>query len=260
MWVKEPSLPCARRWNVMNRELLSHETAMALIERAQTGDGEAMDILVQHNLGLVKSLAVKFINRGVEFDDLLQIGTMGLIRAIQKFDLSYDVRFSTYAVPMIVGEIKRYMRDNGAVKVARSLKETAYKAMKTGELLKKKLGREASIQEISDELSITVEDLITALDAAKSPVSLDEKAFDEDSNTSMLDNIRDDRFSGESMIDRVLIKEMLSVLPKRDRQLIVLRYFQDKTQTEVAKVLNISQVQVSRLESKILKELKKQIS
>ncbi len=160
---------------------------------------------------------------------------------------------------MIMGEIKRFLRDNGTVKVSRSLKETAYKAMRIGEKLKETLNRDATLNEISKELGISDDELLLALDSVKSPMSLDDTSYDEDSKMSLLDTLRDESFSDESMVDKIMLKQMLSSLSARDRQIIVLRYFHDKTQSEVARVLNISQVQVSRLENKILKSLKQNI-
>lgn len=239
----------------MSEEINSYST----IIKAQNGDEEALNSLISNNIALVKSIVAKFLNRGVEYDDLMQIGSIGLVRAIQKFDTGYDVKFSTYAVPMIMGEIKRYLRDNGAIKVSRSLKETAYKAMKAGEDIKNRLGREATLEEISQEIGVEIDDIIMSLDSVKAPMSLDEAMYDDNSKTTILESLEDSKEAVENVIDRIMLKQMLSKLPVRDRQIIVLRYFYDKTQSEVARSLNISQVQVSRLENKILKMLKQDI-
>lgn len=239
----------------MNEEINSYESIL----KAQEGDEYALNALVGGNIALVKSIVAKFLNRGVEFDDLMQIGSIGLIRAVQRFDTSYDVKFSTYAVPMIMGEIKRFLRDNGTIKVSRTLKEIACKAIRISEEIKNQLGREATLEEVADKLEISVDDLVVAMDSIKTPMSLDEALYDDNDKSTILDSLQDNNQTGETVLDRIMLKQMLSQLPVRDRQIIILRYFQDKTQSEVARQLNISQVQVSRLEGKILKQLKNEI-
>lgn len=239
----------------MNEIINSYDTIL----KAQLGDDRALNDLVLNNIALVKSIAVKFINRGVEYEDLIQIGSIGLIRAISKFDTSFDVKFSTYAVPMIMGEIKRFMRDNGTVKVSRALKETAYKVVKASEDLKKKLGREPTVFEISKMLDIEENDIVVAMEAAKPIISLDEAMYEDNNKATLLESIEDTKEEVNSVVERIMLKQVLSNLPGRDRQIIIMRYFQDKTQSEVADSLNISQVQVSRLEHKILNSMKKSI-
>lgn len=241
-----------------NNEILTHEETIALIKRVQAGDKHAQDILVSHNLGLVRSVLKRFANRGYERDDLYQLGCIGLVKAIEKFDLSYDVRFSTYAVPMIIGEIKRFLRDDGMIKVSRSLKQTAGKVKSVKETLFKQLGREPTLQEISDELNIPKEDIVMALDSNIHPDYLYDVIHQDDgSPVHLIDKISESNVEDDSeVIDRLALREVLSKLKPRERQIIVLRYFKDKTQTEIAEILGISQVQVSRIEKKLLQQMK----
>ncbi len=240
----------------MNSALLAHDETLVLIAEAQNGDGSATDKLVKCNSALVKSIVKRFLGRGVEYDDLFQIGCMGLIKAIQNYDASFNVRFSTYAVPMILGEIKRFLRDDGSIKVSRSLKETAIKALNIQEQMKDKLGRTPTINEISEAIGIPSEDIVFAFDAAKTPLSIYENAYD-DSSVLLVDRMMTDESQQEELIDKILLKELIGKLDMQERRIIVLRYFQDKTQSEIASVLGISQVQVSRMESKILAKLRK---
>lgn len=240
--------------------LLAHEETMELILMAQKGDKEAKDKLVRHNIGLVKSVLRGFTNRGYDVDDLFQIGSIGLLKAIDKFDLSYDVRFSTYAVPMIAGEIKRFLRDDGIIKVSRSLKQTANKVRYTQETLAKILGREPTIQEISEELKIDKEEIVMALESSYQPDYLYDVIYQNDGNPLyLIDKISLEEDNEKEIIDNILLKELLSRLKDRDRQVIILRYFKDKTQVEVAKLLGISQVQVSRIEKRIIEDMKKML-
>ncbi len=194
-------------------------------------------------------------------EDLFQIGSIGLLKAIDKFDSSFDVKFSTYAVPMIAGEIKRFLRDDGMVKVSRSLKQVASRAKYAQENLSKILGREPTIQEIADELQIDREEIVMALESSYQPDYLHDVVHQEDSNPlQLIDKISLDEDQEEEIVDNLVLKEILSHLKERDRQIIILRYFQDKTQVEVASLLGISQVQVSRIEKRIIEEIKKQIS
>ncbi|MBM7613531.1 RNA polymerase sporulation sigma factor SigF [Alkaliphilus hydrothermalis] len=239
-------------------EILEHDETMGLIGRAQKGDLQAQEMLVSHNLGLVRSVIKRFANRGYEKEDLFQLGCIGLIKAINKFDTSFDVRFSTYAVPMIIGEIKRFLRDDGIIKVSRSLKQTASKIKYSKERLTKELGREVTLQEISDDLNISKEELVMALDSSCHPEYLhDVIHHDDGAPIHLMDKISEtDSPEDNEVIDRILLKDVIAKLEPRERQIIVLRYFKDKTQTEIAQVLGISQVQVSRIEKKILKSMK----
>ena len=243
-----------------DKVLLSHRETMELILMAQKGDKEAKDKLVRHNIGLVKSVLRGFTNRGYDVDDLFQIGSIGLLKAIDKFDLAYDVRFSTYAVPMITGEIKRFLRDDGIIKVSRSLKQTANKVKYNRDNLAKILGREPTIQEISDELKIDKEEIVMALESSYQPDYLYDIIYQNDGDPLyLIDKVSLQEDSEMEIIDDILLKELLSQLKDRDRQVIVLRYFKDKTQVEVAKLLGISQVQVSRIEKRIIEDMKKML-
>ncbi|WP_026477989.1 RNA polymerase sporulation sigma factor SigF [Alkaliphilus transvaalensis] len=239
-------------------EILEHDETMELVHRAQQGDVKAQELLVSHNLGLVRSVIKRFANRGYEKEDLFQLGCIGLIKAIKKFDTSFDVRFSTYAVPMIVGEIKRFLRDDGIIKVSRSLKQTASKIKYSKERLTRELGREVTLQEISDDLNISKEELVMALDSSSHPEYLyDVIHHDDGAPIHLMDKISEtDSPDDSDVIDKILLKDVIAKLEPRERQIIVLRYFKDKTQTEIAEVLGISQVQVSRIEKKILKSMK----
>ncbi len=244
------------------RHLLSHEETLELIEKVKNGDEEAKEVLISNNLGLVRSVVSKFSNIGYERDDLYQLGSIGLIKSIYKFDPSFNVKFSTYAVPMILGEIKRYLRDDGMVKVSRSLKQLAIKAKAQSETLTKKLGREPTIEEIAAELEVEKEDLVMAMEANFSVEYLHGVIHEEEgSPICLIDKIsmKDDS-SEEKVVDNILLKEVLGRLEKRERQIIMLRYFEDKTQSEIGQILSISQVQVSRIEKKVLLKLKSYIS
>lgn len=249
-----------------NREekkgLLSHEETLRLIELVQNGDNEAKEILIESNLGLVRSIVTKFLNIGYERDDLFQLGSIGLIKAIYKFDPTFNVKFSTYAVPMILGEIKRYLRDDGMIKVSRSLKQIAIKAKTQTEVLTKMLGREPTIDELAKRIGVEKEDLVMALESNFSVEYLHGVIHEEEGTPiCLIDKIS---LKGESeeekVIDNLLLKEVLGKLDKRERQIIMLRYFEDKTQSEIGDILNISQVQVSRIEKKVLLKLKSYIS
>ncbi|RYG74617.1 RNA polymerase sporulation sigma factor SigF [Lentibacillus lipolyticus] len=237
-----------------SQESLTDEQVKEYIHRSQQGDKEARDILVEKNVRLVWSVVQRFINRGYDPDDLFQIGSIGLIKSIDKFDLSYDVRFSTYAVPMIIGEIQRFIRDDGSVKVSRSLKETGNRIRKKRDELTKTLGRSPTVLEIAEALEITTEEVVHAEEAAKSPHSIHETVFENDGDPiTLLDQIADD---DTSWFDKLTLQEAIRGLNERERLILYLRYYKDKTQAEVAERLGISQVQVSRLEKKILHEIK----
>jgi RNA polymerase sporulation-specific sigma factor len=233
-----------------------------LIIMAKEGDKLAQSYLVEKNIGLVWSLVRRFQNRGHETEDLFQIGCIGLIKAINKFDTSFDVKFSTYAVPMIIGEIKRFLRDDGIIKVSRSLKETSIKARVVREVMSKELGREPAIGEIAQRLDIPVEELAMAVEAAHSPDSLFNSVGDGDNSSLMLiDKLNDSCSDNESdIVDRIALRQVMDTLKPREKQIIVLRYFKEKTQVQIAKMLGISQVQVSRIEKKILENIREKIN
>lgn len=227
------------------------------IIKARDGDKEARDQLITDNIPLVWSIVRRFAGRGEDLQDLFQIGTIGLIKAIDKFDTSYDVKFSTYAVPMITGEIKRFLRDDGMIKVSRSLKETAGKARIAEEQLGKKLGRDPTIEEISEEIGIEVEDIAMAVTANSEVESLYKTIYQGDGSAIyLIDKLEEAKDEQEEMVNHLALKKVMDSLEKKDRELIKLRYFMDRTQTEIAKELGISQVQVSRLEKKILKKMR----
>lgn len=243
------------------KTLLSHEETLELIQKVQNGDEEAKALLISSNLGLVRSVIGKFSNIGYERDDLFQLGSIGLIKAIYKFDPSYNVKFSTYAVPMILGEIKRYLRDDGMVKVSRSLKQLAVKIKMQGEMLSKKFGREPTIEELAQEIGVEKEDIVMAIESNFSVEYLQGVIHEEEgSPIYLIDKIsQKGEEEEEKVVDNILLKEVLGKLEKRERQIIMLRYFEDKTQSEIGELLNISQVQVSRIEKKVLHKLKNYI-
>lgn len=226
---------------------------LALIGRAHQGDKRAREILTENNMGLVHSIARRFQNRGVEMEDLIQIGCIGLLKAIDKFDTSYDVRFSTYAVPMITGEIKRFLRDDGMVKVSRSLKETAAKAYTVREELFLKEGKEPRMEEIARELGITREELVLAMDSQGQVESLQKTIYQSDGNEiSLEDKLPLEENQQEMVVNRMFLEQALGTLDRKERELIYLRFFQDRTQSSIAQQMGMSQVQVSRMEKKIL--------
>ncbi len=240
-----------------------------LILRAHEGDKEARDRLVMENMGLVYSVSRRFIGRGCELEDINQIGTIGLIKAIDKFDDSFDVRFSTYAVPMIAGEIKRFLRDDGMLKVSRSIKENGYRIKKASDELISKNGREATVEELAAATELSVEDVVMALDANTDVESIYRTVYQGDGSEiylvdkiTMADNAATSQGSlpqQEKMLDIIMLRQLLEELDETERKLISLRYFKEMTQSAVAAELGISQVQVSRLEKKILQKLRKNI-
>ena len=239
----------------------SDENIIDLIRKAQNGDKEARSALIDSNTGLVWSVVRRFRNRNVETEDLFQIGCIGLIKAVDKFDPSFNVRFSTYAVPMILGEIRRYFRDDGAIKVSRSLKELSLKARDAGEKLEQKLGRPPTISELAEFLGEEAESIIHAIEASRAPESLFREYEDDDgSENRLIDRIISDQISDETdTVERISLYNAIRQLSSRDKRLIWLRYYSGQTQQNVAQKLGISQVQVSRLEKKILDTLKSKL-
>ncbi|MBQ4611755.1 MAG: SigB/SigF/SigG family RNA polymerase sigma factor [Clostridia bacterium] len=235
---------------------LSYQRTMELIPLAKEGDTEAMEELVRCNMALVRSIVKKYINRGVEYDDLYQIGSMGLVKAVKNFDPSYNVRFSTYAVPMIAGEIKRYIRDDGMIKVSRSLKELAGRAAAAQGELASKLGRDPGIRELAGYMGEDPEDISLAMDASRPHISIYEPAYGEEGDALVMDRLAGREDGDEAALDRVLLQQLMGILEPREQKIIMLRYFRDKTQSEIAASMGISQVQVSRLESRIMKKLR----
>ena len=229
-----------------------------LIERAHRKDKEARDKLILDNMGLIGSIVKRFEGRGVDREDLFQIGSIGLIKAVDKFDTSFGVMFSTYAVPMITGEIKRFLRDDGMIKVSRSIKETAYKTYIAKERLEKELKREPAISEIAEALDMPIEGIAVAMDASADVESLQKTVYQGDgSEILLMDRILDENNEIRKLTDNITLEELLSHLDGDERRIIYMRYYQEKTQAEVARILGISQVQVSRLEKKILLKMRK---
>lgn len=243
--------------NLPRFPLLKDPEIKELLKKAKAGDGLARDKLVNCNLKLVFNLVKRFQNRGYELEDLFQIGCIGLMKAIDKFDLNYDVKFSTYAVPMIVGEIRRFLRDDNPVKVSRSVKELAYKIQQVREILTARLGREPSVGEIAAELSLNREEVVNALEAAQAPTSIYETLHQDDGDPIyLLDQLKGEEEGDLPWLESISINEILQKLPERDRLIIIWRFFEDKTQSVIAARLGLSQVQVSRLERQALFKIK----
>lgn len=243
----------------VSQSYLDDNEVKRLIALSQAGDTVARDTLVNCNIRLVWSVVQRFLNRGYEAEDLFQIGCIGLLKSVDKFDLSYDVKFSTYAVPMIIGEIQRFLRDDGTLKVSRSLKELANKVRKTKDELSKRLDRMPTVREVADELGIAPEDVVFAQEANKPPSSIHETVFENDGDPiTLMDQIADD--TQDKWFEKLALNEAIGGLNERERLIVYLRYFRDQTQSEVAHRLGISQVQVSRLEKKILQSIKDQIA
>lgn len=233
----------------------------ALLKKVTEGDENAREELIVRNMGLVHSVVKRFSGRGYDIEDLTQIGSIGLIKATERFDVSYDVKFSTYAVPMIIGEIKRYLRDDGMIKVSRGLKETAIKAMSIKERLTATKGNEPTIAEIADEIGISASDLAVALESQVRPQSIYASTDDGISEINpLVDKIESKQDEIGDMLNKVALRQMIGELKDRDKKIVYMRYFQMKTQAQTAEMLGISQVQVSRLEKKILSDMRKKLS
>ena len=244
----------------LKKEKLSYEDNSELLPLAKAGDAEAMNRLIEANLPLVTSISKKFINRGYEYEDIYQIGCMGLVKAINNFDDKYNVKFSTYAVPMIIGEIKRFLRDDGIIKVSRNVKSLAKKLHFDKEALTKKLNRDPSIEELAEFSGIDKEEILFALESSASMQYLYEVIHQDDGSPVLLiDKLSENAVEDKNITEKIALKEALRNLDTKSRQIIVLRYFKDKTQIQVAKMLGISQVQVSRIEKKVLQEMRKQL-
>lgn len=236
------------------------EDTLALLERAHQGDKDARNMLVEENVGLVWSIVRRFKNRGVELEDLFQIGSIGLIKAIDKFDTEYDVKFSTYAVPMIMGEIKRYLRDNGMIKVSRSVRELSLKVYHTRERMENWLGREPTLSEIAGELGVMPEEVATAVDAAAEIESLSKVIYQGDGHEiELIDRLEEKKDRNEEVLNQMVLEKAMTYLDDKEKRILDMRYFQDKTQSAIAKELGMSQVQVSRMEKKILMFLRGKI-
>lgn len=250
------------------------EEISVLIARARAGDEEARKVLVEKNLGLVHHIVKRYIGRGYDAEDLFQIGSIGLIKAIDKFDLQFDVKFSTYAVPMIAGEIKRFLRDDGMVKIGRTLKENGFKVKMARQQLAQSLGREPSLQEVAEQSGLSVEEVVMATEASAEVESIYKPVYQADGSEVYLadklavgvngeavmgENLFCEDREKEQLLNHMLLEQLLSELDEKELSLIKMRYFQDKTQTEVAKHMGISQVQVSRLEKRILIRMREKV-
>lgn len=233
-----------------------------LFLRVQEGDKEAKELLFHKNTGLIRHIAKRYIGRGCEAEDLFQLGAIGLLKAIEKFDPDYGVCFSTYAVPMIAGEIRRFLRDDGMVKVSRGIKENLWKIRRVSEELGQKLGREVTLQELSKETGIAIEDIVIALDAGKDVESIYKTVYQSDGNeVYLLDQLegKEGENEGEQVLNRMLLDTLLQTLDCKEKQLIQLRYYENQTQVQTANKLGMTQVQVSRLEKKLLLRMRQNI-
>lgn len=231
-----------------------------MIEKVKAGDMETRDKFIQGNLRLVLSVIQRFSNRGENPDDLFQVGCIGLIKALDNFDTSHGVKFSTYAVPMIIGEIRRYLRDNNSIRVSRSMRDLAYKSLQAREMLSSLLQREPTVTEIASELDVKREDVVMALESIQEPVSLFEPVFHDDGDAIyVMDQVQDTRNTDVKWIENLSLSEAMKKLSPRERHILNMRFFEGKTQMEVAKEISISQAQVSRLEKNALKYMRKYV-
>ena len=233
------------------------EHTLALIKQVHEGDKKAREQLVEENMGLVYTVAQRFLGRGCDREDLIQIGSIGLLKAIDHFDCTFEVRFSTYAVPMITGEIRRFLRDDGMIKVSRLLKESAARAYHAKEILEKQRGREPTMEEISRETGISTEDLVLAMEAVSDVESLSQTIYSGDGTPVLLgDRLPDKQDRAEELLNRMLLAQLIQLLEADEQELIRLRYFEEQTQVQVAARLGMTQVQVSRAEKRILKKMR----
>ena len=244
--------------NTSQIKVLSDKESQELLRKARAGDMKARDDLIKGNLRLVLSVVQRFANRGENFDDLFQVGVIGLIKAIDNFNLDLGVRLSTYCVPMCIGEIRRFLRDSGAIRVSRSMRDTAYKAMQVKEKLTNKYGKEPSVEEIAKQLNMKKSDVVIALEAIVDPVSLYEPVYSDGGDPlTVMDQVRDNKNTDEDWLEQIALKEAMARLSERERQILALRYSDGKTQMEVSSEIGISQAQVSRLEKNAIKSIKK---
>ncbi len=235
------------------------ENNIELIRKAQNGNKDAQELLIKNNVGLVRSIIKRFIGRGYDEEDLFQIGSIGLLKAIRRFDESFNVKFSTYAVPMIIGEIKRFLRDDNIIKVSRSTKEKYLKVKFAIERLEEKLGREPTISELSDFIGMDAEELFLVLNSENHPLSLDGSYNKEKDDDVLMDKISDD-YNEADLLNNLALKEAINKLDPKERKIIILRYFKDMTQSQISQVMGISQVQVSRIEKKVLNKIRDELN
>lgn len=237
-------------------KVMKEERKLELLKEVKNGNRQAQDELINGNLKLVLSVIQRFVNRGEPMDDLFQVGCIGLIKAIQNFDTELGVRFSTYAVPMIIGEVRRYLRDYTAVRVSRSMRDTAYRAIQVRERLSNEMNREPTVEEIAEELNMKKEQVVIALEAIVEPVSLYEPVYSDGGEAIYVMDQIGDRNTADSWMDEILLKDAIQRLSDREKRILNLRFMMGKTQTEVAEEVGISQAQVSRLEKGALKKIK----
>jgi len=246
--------------NTAKLPVLTHEEKDALFERIKNGDSSAREEFINGNLRLVLSVIQRFSGRGENMDDLFQVGCIGLMKSIDNFDSSYNVKFSTYAVPMIIGEVRRYLRDNNSIRVSRSLRDIAYKALKAREELMSKNEKDPTVEEIAKVLGIEKEDVVQALDAIQDPMSLYEPIYNDGGDAIfVIDQVSDEKSVDENWLEKISLKEAMKKLGSREKHILNLRFFKGRTQMEVAQEIGISQAQVSRLEKTALKQVKKYI-
>ena len=246
--------------NTAKLPLYKEAEMMEMIEKIKSGDMETRDKFIQGNLRLVLSVIQRFSNRGENPDDLFQVGCIGLIKALDNFDTSHGVKFSTYAVPMIIGEIRRYLRDNNSIRVSRSMRDLAYKSLQARENLASRLQREPTVTEIAEELDARREDVVMALESIQEPVSLFEPVFHDDGDAIyVMDQVQDTKNTDVKWIENLSLSEAMKKLSPRERHILNMRFFEGKTQMEVAKEISISQAQVSRLEKNALKYMRKYV-
>ena len=244
--------------NTAKLKVLKNEETMELLKKAQAGDNAAREELIAGNLRLVLSVLQKFNGRGENVDDLFQVGCIGLIKAIDNFNTDLDVRFSTYGVPMIVGEIRRYLRDNSAVRVSRSMRDTAYKVLQVKERFVNEHQREPTVDEVARELGVKREEVVFALDAIVDPVSLYEPVYSDGGEAiCIMDQVKDSRNTDEDWLERIALREAIDQLSQRERRILALRFFEGRTQMEVSAEVGISQAQVSRLEKNAIRQIRK---
>jgi len=240
--------------------MLDSDQVLQLVSRAKEGDLNAKGLLVEENTPLIKSVIKRFINKGIEYDDLYQIGCMGFLKAIKNFNPQFNVKFSTYVVPMVIGEVKRFMRDDGAIKVSRALKTLNLQINKYMDAFVKENNVPPTIEEIALHFKVDQQEILLAMDSAKMPISLNTPIEDDAESVTLVDRIESQEDENGKMIDSIALTELIKKMEDRDKKIILLRYYFDKTQSEIAKELNISQVQVSRLESKILDNMRKKLT
>ena len=239
--------------------MLTNDETFALLEKAKNGNDFAKEKLISMNAPLIKSIVKRYLNKGIEYDDLFQLGAMGFVKAINNYDASFNVKFTTYAVPMIAGEIKRFLRDDGTIKVSRSIKYTAIQIKNFINEYTKTHQNNPSLELIAKELNLEINDVVLALEANTTPLSLNEKYNESSETLSLAEKIKDN-FTVENLIDKLALREMIEKLSAKEKQVILMRYYFDKTQSEIAKELGVSQVQISRIENKILGDMKEKLT